>query len=381
MIKFNKIFALVVMFVALCACERGNGGIKPDDDNSVDVEMPKYGYIFFDVVNPSTRATLFDGGRLEKNFSVLGYRYTATWESEQLTAYQKEDVPGAGVKMGIFGNDAAPGTDTVTWDGSVHSYTPLKDWHASLKYAFFAWYPDSLVANGGSADYIGSPYITYTLPTGVDRSTRVKMRDVMTACRIDYQKKEGLSVKFQMEHRLAAFDIFAVSMVNAKAVNDIWKGKVEGFDSVPEDTEVTIAVTELDLQLDSIRRTVKIPLDSKDATKVLVATDTIPTITYTGFDGYDAMQYSEQISLVGTDEKLILIPQEQTIKAKITGKYTITCNGLSQEYPISSDDINIYGLEDGVLHYLLLTITKSGVFVQVGEKEAWHNTDVEYEFN
>ena len=44
--KFNKIVILLLSFVGLFACERP---IVPEDDPSVDVEMPKYGYIFFNL--------------------------------------------------------------------------------------------------------------------------------------------------------------------------------------------------------------------------------------------------------------------------------------------------------------------------------------------
>ena len=294
--------------------------------------------------------------------------------------------------MGIFGNDAAPGIQKVTWNSGskVHEYTPLKGWHASMKYAFFAWYPDTfLVANGGNAtNYIGAPYVTYTLPNGIGstRSERESMRDVMTACRIDYLKSDGLSVPLKMEHRLAVLDIFAVSMVNAKSLNEIWIEK-EGFDSLPDAAVVTIDVSNLSLTLNgSIYKSVKIPLNTADDTEKMVALDSVTTgITCTGFDGVTGMLYydsaDKRVSLTGDNEKLILIPQTSTITAKVTGSYTIRCGELSESYPISSDNIHIYGLSEGVYHYLLLTFTKSGVFVQVAENETWINTKVEHEFN
>ncbi len=426
MIKFNKIFAFVVMFVALCACERGTGSITPDDDNSVDVEMPKHGYIFFNMENLSTRAELFNGGVLEQNFSVLGYRYakSTSWETQRTVAslgktisYENNEgqVVESGEKMGVFG-EPEPTVQLIEWnkDGrDVHSYSPLQEWQAALRYAFFAWYPATLTANDGRNTsssiatndyYVGRPFITYSIPEGTTKAVRQSMVDVMTACRIDYTKAiDGAYVGLKMKHRLAVLDIKAMSIVDAKSLKKYLTDN-EQTANFADDATVMVNITNIRLKLSEIKKGAKFPLNTEKDSEGKVepleyskktdgTIDTYKDIEYTGFNGAtgdNAIPYFQKESdikeLVGADEKLILIPQPETIKATLSFDYEILCNGTKIDYVSGSHsgETDIEGLAEGVYHYLLITVAKSGVAVKaVVVQDSWDGKDktIDHEFN
>lgn len=386
---FNKILFLVFVLVALSACEK-NTGI--DDTTSVDVEIPKHGYIFFNTERPTTRATL-EQGKLLHNFSVIGYSYPAVndWNTVKVQASQSSH--------GVFSQTGA--SQLVTYDGATHSYTPLKPWSVTSKYAFFAWYPTEIEdLNTGATktvgttttpiepkDYEGNPYITYTLPTGTDKAARGRMYDVMTACELDYEKAEGINVPLTMKHRLAALDVLAISMINPKSLNEAWK--LTGDAAYKDNDVITVKVTEMSLKLESIKTSVKIPLNTNETSEQLVASGSA-TPTYTGFTLGTIPYYTgadnNLIELVGANEKLILIPQTEAISATISLSYQILCNGTPIEKDgkttfTDSETITINGLKEGVYHYMLVTFTKSGILLQAHADESWEEYRVEHEFN
>ena len=130
--KNSKILFLIFALVALWSCEQN----IVDDNTEVDVEIPKYGYIFFNT-EKSTRAELLKG-KLEKDFSVLGYKYPAVndWNTVKVQAKQSTH--------GVFrpnGNTATATAQEVTYADGAHSYDNLQPWDVKSKYAFFAWYP------------------------------------------------------------------------------------------------------------------------------------------------------------------------------------------------------------------------------------------------
>lgn len=390
---FNKILFLVFALVALSACEK-NTGI--DDTTSVDVEIPKHGYIFFNTERPTTRADLKQG-KLTQNFNVIGYSYPAVndWNTVKVQASQSSH--------GVFSQTGA--SQLVTYADGVHSYDPLKPWSVTSKYAFFAWYPESLDFNTGATkagennttinvdpkDYEGNPYITYNLPTGTDKAARELMYDVMTACELDYEKAEGINVPLTMKHRLAALDVLAISMITPKSLNEAWHTNADGtVENVYSDGDViTVQVTEMSLTLESIKTSVKIPLNTDDTSEQLVASGSA-TPTYTGFTLGTIPYYTgadnDLVQLIGADEKLILIPQTEAISATISLKYQILCNGtpISKDGIVEASDsetITINGLKEGVYHYMLVTFTKSGILLQAHADESWEEYRVEHEFN
>lgn len=429
--KFNKIVILLLSFVGLFACERP---IVPEDDPSVDVEMPKYGYIFFNLAKPSTRGALFepeDQTLAGQSFALLGYRYpnapTSTWNTQRIVASQgasvvygdNDDVQKTAY-MGVFVGTSTSTTPTkqlVNWESGVHSYSPLREWQTSLKYAFFAWYPEYLVPNDGKDTdnktdefYVGKPFITYELNTGSGKESRQAMIDVMTACRTDYIRSiSGPSVSLTMKHRLAALDIKAMSVVDAKSLKKYLTDneQLDEANSIADNSVVTVKFSNLKLKLNSIKSGAKIPLNTEpddnneiepiEPLKNDNGTDKTFVPEYSGFDCDVPVPYyndeDDIIDLVGVDEKLILIPQTEEITATLSFTYDVLCDGekidfASGSYPPtgagSNSDIPIYGLEEGKYHYLLITVAKSGISVKVVvEGDNWEGKDdyIDHEFN
>lgn len=396
----NKGFVYTLLIVvsviaSLCSCQNE---LELDNNTNIDIPIPSEGYIFFSSGITDTRGTATPAGPLAGDFNVLGYRYPATWEAIKPQASQTLRISYSNNEnnildaaqtnvdnhVGVFGIDhaktpnyatAEPGVQKVTYDSAngSFSYEPLQSWQKNLKYAFFAWYPTTLSISTNE----GSPYITYTLPEGVDRAARKSMVDVLTGCRIDYTKRDGLTVPLKMKHRLAALDIKAKSLITGRALKDTYSGE---FGSVADDAEVVVDVTSLSLTLKGIHTSVNIPLDDTDDSQQMVATGSVLNKTYTGFDATNDVTAGDPVSLVGNDELLMLIPQDDDIEVSVNVSYTVECSGTSKAFTYSTD-ATINGLEGGVYHYLLLTFTKSGLFVQANKAVTWKDkTDVEHTF-
>jgi hypothetical protein len=213
------------------------------------------------------------------------------------------------------------------------------------------------------------------------------MYDVMTACELDYEKAEGINVPLTMKHRLAALDVLAISMINPKSLNEAWK--LTGDAAYKDNDVITVKVTDMRLKLESIKTSVKIPLNTNETTEQLVASGSA-TPTYTGFTLGTIPYYTgadnDLVQLIGADEKLILIPQTEAISATISLNYQILCNGtpISKDGIVEASDsetITINGLKEGVYHYILVTFTKSGILLQAQADESWEEYRVEHEFN
>lgn len=394
---FDILFVFAFLFTTLCSCNQAIE-LYNEGDEEIEIPIPTEGYIYFSSGLPKTRGAEVPSGPLEGEFSLLGYRYPSSWSAIKSQAKQNlrisytdnngnvisEQTQNADNHVGVFGIDhssdpkpnyatAQPGVQTVTYDNGVHSYAPLQSWQKNLKYAFYAWYPASLIANGANTNYEGSPYITYTLPAGTDRTDRQNMLDVLTACRIDYTKKDGMTVPLKMNHRLSALDIKVKSLITAKALKETYNSV---FGAVADNTPVTIDVTNFTLTLNGIHTTAKIPLNDQDGDGEIEASNNVNR-TYTGFNGATGIAENTSTSIVGDDELLILIPQSSTIDVSLVIRYTIKCGGKEMTFTIDTTnprlDIEINGLESKVFHYLELTLTKSGLFVQANKAVSWED--------
>lgn len=397
--KHRFVYTLLIFVSAiasLCSCQHD---LELDNDINIDIPIPSEGYIFFSSGIADTRGVATPTGPLKGDFNVLGYRYPSTWvaikpqarQSLRITYTNNDNILVDATEtdkdnhVGVFGinhanpnyKDSIPGVQTVTYNSNgSFTYEPLQSWQKNLKYAFFAWYPTTLVANGGDDAYEGSPYITYTLPDGVDSTARQSMVDVLTACRIDYTKRDGLTVPLKMKHRLAALDIKAKSLITGRALKDTYSE----FDSVAVDAAVVVDVTSLSLTLKGIYTSVNIPLDDTDDSQQMVATDPVLNKTYTGFAADNDVTAGDPVSLVGNDELLMLIPQDDDIEVSVNVSYTVECSGKTKAFTYETS-ATINGLEGGVYHYLLLTFTKSGLFVQANKAVTWKDkADVEHTF-
>lgn len=419
----NRYFSIlsIILFIGVTLCGCNEDEMPNLKEEFVDIPIPTEGYIFFNTSKVATRGKDMTG-TLEADFSVIGYRYPSSWTAAEPLATQVRRITYAnnegnivsgdatnidnymGVFYGTSGKtytNATPTPQVIKYANGVYGYEPLQSWQKNLSYAFFAWYPSNLVVNPGNngeynEEHYGNPFITYTLPTGVNRDARKQMYDVVTACEIDYTKAAGgTTVTFnRMQHRLAALDIKANSLINADALKDSYTE----FKNVSSDAAVTVDITNISLTLNGIKTNVKIPLNTEDATEKMEATGSMNK-TYTGFQGATGIKYYlvenadgtytvlDPTSLVGDDELLILIPQEEDITAAIQVEYTVKCGGISKDFsfntanPQTKVDITINGLESGYYHYLLLNITKSGLFIEAKKNTSWVNQEkVEHTF-
>jgi nucleoid DNA-binding protein len=179
---------------------------------------------------------------------------------------------------------------------------------------------------------------------------------------------------------------------------DALKDSYTEFKNVSSDAAVTVDITNISLTLNGIKIKVKIPLNTEDATEKMEATVQTNKI-YKDFHRVTGIKYYlvenadgtytvlDPTSLVGDEELLILIPQEEDITAAIEVKYTVNCGGISKSFSFNTAnqqtkvDITINGLESGYYHYLLLNITKSGLFVEAKKNTSWVNQEkVEHTF-
>ena len=135
----------------------------------------------------------------------------------------------------------------------------------------------------------------------------------------------------------------------------------------------------------------KIPLDTDDDEQKMALLDSTATgifsPTYTGFLSTDTIPYysnkAAMKSLMGKDEKLILIPQTESIPVTLGLKYIVECAGYDREFvyrPKTDLTTTINALTEGYYHYLELTFTASGVFVKAKVNETWDSHRVDYEF-
>ena len=403
--SFSKIFILLFLFVALFGCEQKpitQGGENTGGEE--DIFIPSDSYIYFNV-DPLTRGELIPSGTFLGDFNVLGYNYQGRWEAAVTTASQttpiKDNVP-----MGVFYSSnisAKKGVQLVTYNETEkkHEYTyegsdksdvgNQKEWDGALRYSFFAWHPTDLEiieVNGGNVNYFGEPYISYS----IDGKTRAEMVDVITACKIDVTKFNGSSVNFNMEHRLAALDILANSIITMKSLKEAHPEINFANEGISDNARITVEdITALTLKLDKIKKNVSIPLNTSGTTMSLTAEGELTDVIYNDFDctNISIPYYStadDMKTLMG-DNKLILIPQAEDINASLVISYDVVCTDGGNEYRIHYDrgnleelETTIKGLQEKHYHYLELTFTASGVFLQAKVNESWIPLRVDYEF-
>lgn len=397
--KYDHILSLLLSSVIACGCTQDFA------DFEIEVPTQQKDYIFFNANVPTTRGNMHTSEMLDKDFCVLGYRYAATWESEQQQARQDKRITytnnlnelvlntntSADNYMGVFPPEASgiPTTATVTYANSIHAYDNVQEWQNKLKYAFFAWYPSthsniSVYGDGYDSDSKseeGNPHLTYTLP-----DNRTDMCDIMTDCHIDYMKTDGITVSLNMEHRLSALDVRVNSRVNGKALKESYSN-VEAWKNIADDADVDIDVYSMMLTLDKIYTKATIPLNTEDETLKMAgseaaektytvgSTDAVLTKVNYSLDEKDA------VSLFQDGNMLILIPQTDKLKATVSLTYKLTCNGYTHTETFEQNaECNLSGLTRGNFRYLLITVSKSGLSVQPSREANWTPVDVKHEF-
>lgn len=401
--NFSKIFVFIFMFVIFCGCEQKSVGGETNGGED-DIFVPSESYIYFNV-NPLSRGALIPSGAFLGNFNVLGYNYQGRWEAAVTTASQITPVKD-GV-MGVFYSSNISdkkGVQLVTYNGTdkKHEYTyegsdksdvgNQKEWDGALRYSFFAWHPatEDLVVNGGNVNYFGEPYISYS----IEDRTRAQMLDVITACKIDVTKFNGSSVNFNMEHRLSALDILANNIITMKSLKEAHPEIDFAKEGISDNAQVTVKnITNLALKLDRIKKSVRIPLNTNSATTVQITEGELTNVIYNDFNCTDvSIPYystSDDMKTLMGEDKLILIPQTENIEASVVISYDVVCTDGGNTYSIHYDrgnletnklETTIKGLEEKHYHYLELTFTATGVFLQANVNETWIPYRIDYEF-
>lgn len=369
------------------------------------------GAIFFDV-KAKTKGTLLNTFPTGASFNVYGYRYNGDWnvvkngESSQVSTVTYTNANNVIVTepKGVFYTDTNKGVQKVTWDGTSYNYNPLKQWVPSLVYSFFAWYPaDRATING--ADEHGDPYITYNLTIPSADATddtsagvaRDDMVDLLSACKINHRKMDGMSVPLQMTHRLSALEMRAMSLVKAKDLREVYgKSTVNDLGEIvdavhsewadlADDAPVTVNITGFTLNFNKVATSVKIPLNTRSSSFGYSVLGWAENVKF--FNNYNVGKKgngndigTNAKTFIAQDDVLILIPQTDDITATGTLYYTITCGGHTFSF---EDDASTFipNLSPGGFYRLLFTISKSGLVVQVEQAPSWDIlVNVEHEF-
>ncbi|MBE6226303.1 MAG: hypothetical protein E7121_04375 [Bacteroidales bacterium] len=390
--KLTYILAAALFFFS--SCEKSPINIEGENDKGgTDIEVPVGGYIQFNTES-ITKGALINGGTLQHNFDVLGYKFASDW-----TTYKVQAKPT--VFPRIVGTTEYDHVETISYANGYHSYPDPVEWTGDT-YAFFAYYP---CANGSTltvsgADVEGTPYIDYTL----DVANISNHIDVMTACVTKTTRqasKQG--VNLTMNHRLAALDIVGYSYINAAAVNELNKGH-QGWTPIPDDTPVEIVIDELTINFKDLKyNKARISLDEEeDLNKQTDAVESLipsivneyngnPSFTYISTEGglsfRDGVTAFLSSKLPGGSVEagcpMILIPQNDPITGSVDITYRIkvgdTMSNLTFTYTDLKFDIK-NGLSKGVYSYVLFSFTKTGLFITVEESAQWEEINVEHQF-
>lgn len=348
--------------VVTMGCNKGNPDMIPDDNKSTDVDIPEYGYIFFD--SEATRGTLYEttpeDKRLKAGFGVIGYTYSYNdWTSAEPQA-----------RPNVFDNYP----QEVTWDGGFHQYTPMQAWQGKQLYAFFAYYPWGLKTSAET--YEGNPYVEFEFPRG-DLAAHV---DVMTGHVIDADYTTR-SVSFNMKHRLTALDVVANN-------------------HYPSDKIDEIQITAMTIKLDNILYDkVNIPLNMRDEARL--------DYSY-GMAGNKHAEYNllpsgtlnitnipnTPLTTSAANTTMIIIPQNQFIDANndnILEDYTITgsvnvayntvSNGTVNKIPAKDYSFTISkDLISGYRYYIQLNFADGDITIAILESDMWEDLRIKHDF-
>lgn len=384
---YNK-FLAVLFAIALVGCS--NKDIAPDTDIDIPLD-PNQRYIQFDA-DVSTRGALIEGNLLLDDFSVLGYQYPGTWESEAVLA--APNVFDKTPEKVYYRNDG-------TFDYLDETEEKLKIWTGN-RYSFFGYYPSEhaniKLFDDGTVKQ-GSPYITYTLPDDNDPTNLI---DVMTASYIDTSVASSASVSMQFRHRLSAIDVGARNYYEYDHDND----------KTTAAKLVTIEITKLIVNLTNVVNTsAKIYLDhtipsvypenQAKASKVYAMVNINTPWANPTFDVEPNTKEDRAIRLVTTQtgenaSSIILIPQTEFLHGALelvykkkyqddNGNWIYLHEGTNTEdFDFEPTDLGINfskQLIEGRRYYIELTFTSDAVSVNIVAADEWDDKDdIHHEF-
>lgn len=327
------------------------------------IDFPVIGtgdYIFFnsEVVSRGELVTEMTG----QDFGVMGYEYIGDWNTVKVQA-----TPN------LFH------AQTISWNGTAHSYTPLKPWVPGNKYTFFGYYPTTGVTLSEN-DVEGVPYLTYTLP---DNPT--EMKDVMTSVLYDTDNSASNSVGLTFQHRLVAMNVQA-----------------RNFNTLHDGTPVYIRLTDVKITYTNLKYDeITLPMDaslpivrkesvnpSKEYTILESGNILIPP-TDTGTGDTEAVDVSDVQNTI-----LTLIPQEGTdenddyLKGNVTftfdyvdanGSVLIIDNAVQAGTRALAFDLG-KNIVAGRKYALLMNFSRTSVTIAIVESGEWTDQDIDIEF-
>ena len=360
-----KRFSYIFILVAALFCGCSENSINSGDDEQIVV--PTRPYIYLDA-GISTRASLVGGTVLQRYFRVYGFTYDFNnkWDTYKVTA-----------KPNVFDN--VP--QLVTYSNGNYTYSPIKEWQGG-KYTFFAYYPSSLNASGGTVE--GTPYVTYA----PDFNDTAEHRDVMTAMFEDTSLSSSPYVYFDFYHRLSAVDVVAMNFY-----------EYSYDDSDAENTviteKITIEIVDLALQFVNVKyQEAKIYLDRRIPSERTEAAGTMPYYQIISEDSGSGIyiNYNEDATLrpitAQNNSSMIFIPQENTdLEVTTTVKYKkrrpngeyLTENG-NAVFTQTIETPFKQSLKEGSRYYLQMTFTSSAVSISIITSDEWDDISVDYEF-
>lgn len=377
----------------LCSCEKSP--VADDSGNAgTEIVLPSGEYIQFNT-EALTRGTLINGGTLQENFDVLGYKFASSWEA--FKAQAKPNVFGRTV-----GSTTYDHVETIEYDaaGGYHSYPDPVEWTGN-NYAFFAYYPcaaDRITVSEGNFE--GTPYIDYTL----NIADVANHKDVMTACvKGTHKQASKHGVNLSMQHRLVALDFIGYSYVDAKAVNALNQGH-EGWTDIDEGTPVEIVIDKLDITLSGIAYDkVRLSLDKEE--DIDNATDGIQSMvpgvieghqttrTFTYVQDEDPLSFRDGVTTFLSSNlngdtangcPMILIPQDTELTCTVDITYRIKAGDVISNVPFSpkpeETTVTIKRLDEGVYNYILFAFTKTGLYLKAEQGAQWNDITVKHEF-
>lgn len=378
-----------------CSCEKSPVADNPGSKDN-EIIVPSGEYIHFNT-EALTRGTLINGGTLQADFDVIGYRYASDW-----AAFKVQARPN--VFPRTVGENTYDHVETISYNesGGYHDYTDPVEWTAD-KYAFFAYYPssdaDDVSIETSSPSYDGTPYIIYTLPV----ADITKHMDVMTACNKDTRKQASKhGVDLSMQHRLSALDFVGYSYVNAEALNSMNTGNTE-WENLASDTPVQIEVEKLTITLGGLKYN-KATISLDETEDLVNGTAGVQSIVPSATEGHDTTQeftyidakslsfdYGETAFLSNMlddnaskeDEEgnpMILIPQSTPITCTVNITYSIKVNGVTIDKYTSTAEDEIKKLDEKVYNYVLLAFTKTGLYLKVEQGTQWNEVNVGHQF-
>lgn len=372
-------YILLLIVFLLTSCEKEQ--LSTDGD-----KWPiSYGYMQFSTGVCSRNSLATD--LYEKNFGVLGYKYSTTtnWSAAKplatpLVFYNQEVVCNTN---GICTYDA---------DATQNGNQP-KPWENNV-YSFFAYHPyNGAGINLSSSDKTNTPTLTYSYgwlnPTNQDQwyynnvinacHNDIPIYDLMTAEAIDINGSGEGRVVLNFKHRLYAFEVLANN----------YNENSEGT------TDARQQITNLELTLEGLVNTsMTIPLSMQDGEAAPVYNGTavgtrtfkiseesvmVPAFNETTDDGRGA-GVATSISQLGSRDGgyLMLIPQKGT-NSGIKG--TLSWAELSNfSGDVSTEFTSTIDFEPGKLYQIYINFVGSGITIALIEAGAWDVLDVTHKF-